>query len=187
MEVLMKVSQSELDRHRFLERQRVERDAASDAVYYREIDENFRAAQEELRAAQERARAGQEELRAVQERARAQEEELRAVQERARTQEEKVRAREEELRAIQERTRVAKEQAKLARQVGYDEGVAKASEINKLIIRIQLLQQLLKQPDTSSDDLGRMAEANLRQLEDSLKQQLSVPKGANGSGSPVTA
>ncbi len=60
VEVLVKISQSELERQRYLERQRVERDAISLAAAYKRGEERLRAAEEELRAAQEKARLAQE-------------------------------------------------------------------------------------------------------------------------------
>jgi hypothetical protein len=49
-----------------------------------------------------------------------------------------------------------------------------------LIGRIQL-RQLLGQPETSSEELDRLPEENLAQMEDSLKRQLSGKKDANGT------
>jgi predicted transposase/invertase (TIGR01784 family) len=103
VEVLVKISQSELEHQRYLEQQRIERDAA-----------NIVAA-----------------------------------------------------------ARVAEENARTARKVGLDQG--------KVIGRIQLLQQLLAQPETASDELEQLSEQALEQLEESLKRQLSAPKPANGS------
>jgi flagellar biosynthesis/type III secretory pathway protein FliH len=106
-EVLVGISQTELERQRYLERQRVERDAASLAA-----------------------------------------------------------------------------DARVARQEGFDEGRGKGfdegREKGQRIGRIQLLQQLLAQPETSSEELGRLPEPDLLQLEESLKRQLSSPKQANG-------
>ena len=50
---------------------------------------------------------------------------------------------------MQEEARVALEEAKVARQVAIEKG--------KIIGRIHLLQQLLKQPVTSSEELGATA------------------------------
>jgi hypothetical protein len=47
--------------------------------------------------------------------------------------------------------------------------------------RIQLLQQLLQQPETPGEELERLAEQDLLQMEDSLRRQLSPPKAANGT------
>jgi predicted transposase/invertase (TIGR01784 family) len=74
VEVLVKISQSELERQRYLERQRAERDAAN-------IVETARVALEELRAAQENAKAAQEELRAAWESAKAAQESAKVAQE----------------------------------------------------------------------------------------------------------
>ncbi len=65
----------------------------------------------------------------------------------------------------------------MARQKGYDEGIEKGQRIG----RIQLLQQLLQQPETSRDELNRLPEQNLEQLEASLKQHLAARKPANGT------
>ena len=56
MEVLVRISQEELERQRYLERQRAERDYAS-------LVADVRAAQEDLRAAQEDARVARKEAR----------------------------------------------------------------------------------------------------------------------------
>jgi len=104
----MKISQNELERQRFLERQRAERDAASLAA-----------------------------------------------------------------------------DARVARQVGFDEGFEKGFdegfEKGQIIARIHLWQQLLKQPETSNKELGRLLKDDLLQLEDSLKRQLGGQKESNGT------
>jgi predicted transposase/invertase (TIGR01784 family) len=69
------------------------------------------------------------------------------------------------------------EDARVARQVGFDEGLEKGQQIG----RIHLLQQLLSQPETASAELKRLAEEDLIQLEESLKRQLSTLKRANGT------
>jgi len=73
-----------------------------------------------------------------------------------------------------ERQRVERDAASLAA----DARVARQE--GQRIGRIQLLQQLLAQPETSSEELGRLPEPDLLQLEESLKRQLSSPKQANG-------
>jgi hypothetical protein len=73
----------------------------------------------------------------------------------------------------------------VARQVGFDEGHEKGIEEGALIGRIQLLQQLLVQPETSREELNRLPEQQLTQMEESLKRQLSSKKQANGT--PPTA
>ena len=147
MEVLVRISQNELERQRYLERQRAERDAAS-------LVADARDAKEELRAGQENAR---EEVRVARENAR---EEVRVAQENAR----------EELRIAQENAREeAREEARVALQKGIRIG------------RIQLLQHQLNQPETSHEDLNRLPEPALVQLEESLKLQLSASKQANGT------
>jgi predicted transposase/invertase (TIGR01784 family) len=128
VEVLMKISQSELERQRYLERQRAEQDAASWA-------EDMRVAQEDLRVAKEKARVAEENARAAQ------------------------------------------ENAQVARRMGFVEGIEKG----KVIGRIQLLQQLLQLPETSGAELDQLAEADLLRLEDSLQQQLSSKRQANGT------
>lgn len=99
VEELMRISQSELERQRYLERQRVERDAASAAA-----------------------------------------------------------------------------DSRMARQDGVEEG--------KQIGRIQLLQQILNLEVTSDEDLSKLSELELEQLEDSLKRQLSGTKEENGTSPP---
>lgn len=124
VEVLMKISQDELEQHRAAERWRAERDAASlaaEAKLGREALENLRLAQENLRLAQE------------------------------------------------------------VRQKAFDEGIEKG----QLLGRIRLLQQLLQLPETSREELNRLPEQDLVQLEESLKQQLAARRPGNGT--PPTA
>jgi predicted transposase/invertase (TIGR01784 family) len=66
-------------------------------------------------------------------------------------------------------------------QQGFDEGIAKGLEKGKRIGRIQLLQQLLEQPETSSSELDRLPDADLVKLEETLKRQLSGKKQTNGT------
>src|ERR1051325_3335018 len=66
--------------------------------------------------------------------------------------------------------------AKFARQDGIEEGIEKGIEKGKSIGRIQLLQQLLGQPETSNEELNRLPEQELIQMESSLRQQLSAKK-----------
>jgi len=96
VEVLVKISQSELERQRYLERQRAERDAAS-----------------------------------------------------------------------------LREEARVAHQVGFDKG--------EVAGRILHLQQLLGQPETPRQELARLDQEDLEDLENSLKQQFSANKTANGT------
>jgi hypothetical protein len=124
IEVLMKVSQDEIERHRAAERLKGERDAASLAA-------DARVAKEELRQALE------------------------------------------EFRREREEPKQAQEEAKVARQ----RALAKGQRIG----RIQLRQQLLAQPETSSADLDQLPDEDLAQLEESLKQQLNGKRTANGS------
>jgi hypothetical protein len=138
VEVLMKVSQSELERQRYLEWQRIEQDAAS-------LAEDVRVAKEEAQAAKEEARAAQENLRAAQEKA----------------------------RGAEEKAREAEANAQVTRRTRLEKG--------KVIGRIQLLQQLLDQPETSGEELDQLLEADLLQREDALKRQLSSKKKANGT------
>jgi predicted transposase/invertase (TIGR01784 family) len=138
MEVLMKVSQDEIERHRAAERLKGERDAASLAA-------DARVALEERSKAEERARLALEEARLAQEGA----------------------------RLAQEGARQAQEGAKVARQQALDKG--------QRIGRIQLLQQLLAQPETSSAELDQLPDEDLGQLEESLKRQLNGKRTANGS------
>jgi predicted transposase/invertase (TIGR01784 family) len=100
MEVLVRISQSEIERQRYLEQQRIDRDAASLAA-----------------------------------------------------------------------------DARMARQLGFDEGVAKGEVIG----RIRLLQRLLKQPETASAELHQLPLEDLRQREAALEGELSGPKSANGA------
>jgi predicted transposase/invertase (TIGR01784 family) len=64
LEVLMRISQDELERQRYLERQRAERDAANLAAEARVAREELLAAQQEARAARQEAQAAQQEARA---------------------------------------------------------------------------------------------------------------------------
>jgi predicted transposase/invertase (TIGR01784 family) len=114
MEVLVKISQTELERQRYLESKRAEQFAASLAA-------DARVAREDLRAAQEKARVAKEE--------------------------------------------------------GRQEGVEKG----KAIGRIQLMQQLLAQPETSAAELDLLPEQDLVRLEEALKSQLSRKTQANGT------
>ncbi len=75
-------------------------------------------------------------------------------------------------------------QEKMARQLGYAEGHDEGMEKGRAVGRIQLLQQLLGQPETSSAELDQLPEEKLLQLEDSLRQQLSSKKQVNGAGPP---
>src|SRR5262249_31199510 len=70
--------------------------------------------------------------------------------------------------------------AKMARQLGFDEGREQGIEKGKLIGRIQLLQQFLGQPETPNQDLDRQPEQDLLRMEESLKTQLASKKQANG-------
>lgn len=56
-----------------------------------------------------------------------------------------------------------------------------AKEKGKAIGRVQLLQQLLEQPETSSDELDQLSQMELVEMEDSLKQQLNARKQTNGT------
>jgi len=67
------------------------------------------------------------------------------------------------------------EEARVARQEGIEKGIEKGQWIG----RIRLLQQLLAQPETSREELSRLPEQELLQLEESLKQQLSGTKQTN--------
>jgi predicted transposase/invertase (TIGR01784 family) len=133
-EVLMKISQDEIERHRAASRRMVERDAADLVAEAQAMREEARVAQEELRLGREELRLGREELRL---------------------------GREELL--------LAQEQAQANLQKGQRIG------------RIQLLQQLLAQPETSREELARLAEPELAQLEELLKRQLPPPKATNGT------
>jgi hypothetical protein len=50
VEVLVKISQSELERQRYLERQRAERDAANQAAAFKRVQEEARTAKEKGKA-----------------------------------------------------------------------------------------------------------------------------------------
>jgi len=69
--------------------------------------------------------------------------------------------------------RAAKEEAQEEARVALGKG--------QRIGRIQLLQQLLAQPETSLEELVLLAEQDLLQMEESLKHQLSGRKQANGA------
>jgi len=71
----------------------------------------------------------------------------------------------------------AREEAREEARLAHEKGIA----IGQRIGRIQLLQQLLAQPETSREELARLEEQDLVQLEDSLKRQLSGPKLTNGT------
>jgi predicted transposase/invertase (TIGR01784 family) len=124
LEVLMKISQDELERQRALEWQRIQNDAAALAADARRARENLRLAQEELRVTQEQVRA-------------------------------------------------AREQAQTAEQVGIEKG--------QRLGRIQLLQQMLRQPEMSREELSRLSDPELVQMEELLKRQFSGPRPANGT------
>ncbi len=87
----------------------------------------------------------------------------------------------EELKAATEQMKAAKEQLKdrasLDRQAAYGEG----QEKGKVLGRIQLLQQLLKQLETPSAELERLSAEGLLALEDSLKRKLTGQQEANGT------
>jgi predicted transposase/invertase (TIGR01784 family) len=143
VEVLMRISQDELERHRALERQRAQRDAFS-------LAETARVRQEELEAAQEKLEAAQKAFEAAQ---KASEAAQKASE------------------AAQKASEAAQEAAGAARRKG------------PIIGRIGLLQQLLQQPETPTDELYRLPEADLLRMEQSLKQQLDARKEANDSRS----
>jgi predicted transposase/invertase (TIGR01784 family) len=167
MEVLMKISQDELERHRAAERKRAQQFQASLEADHRVAHEGLQAAREELQAAREELQAAREELQAEQEQARAAQAAARTAQEAAaRT------AQEAAARTAQEAARAAQEAARAAQEAGLEKG--------KRIGRIQLLQQLLQQPETSSEQLNQRTEEDLAQLEQSLQHQLAARRQANG-------
>jgi predicted transposase/invertase (TIGR01784 family) len=80
----------------------------------------------------------------------------------------------------------AAEDARMARQDGYKEGREEGLEEGLRIGRIQMLQQLLHQPETPRAELSALSDAQLEQLEESLKRQLSGSQDANGASSSDT-
>jgi hypothetical protein len=80
---------------------------------------------------------------------------------------------EEELKLAQENAKAAQENARTAQERGIEQG--------KTIGRIQLLQQLLAQPETPSEELGRLSQDALVQMAESLQRQFSSRKQANGT------
>jgi len=62
------------------------------------------------------------------------------------------------------------------RQEGRKEGIEIGVEKGKWIGRIQLLQQLLGQPETPNDQLGQQPEADLVHLEETLRRRLQEGK-----------
>jgi hypothetical protein len=102
----------------------------------------------------------------------------------------------ERLRAQRDAASLA-EDVRVAHQVGFDEGyeigfekgiqkaieeaIWKAIGKGEVIGRIQLLQQLLKQPETSSTELKGLPEEELVQREEILKRQLSALKAGKGT------
>jgi predicted transposase/invertase (TIGR01784 family) len=127
VEVLMQLSQNELERQRFLERQRAQRDAASLAADARTARETAEVARKAAEASREAAEASRE------------------------------------------AAEVARQAAEVARRKG------------PVVGRIGLLQQLLQQPETPVEELYRLPDEQLSQLEQSLRQQLSGKKDANGT------
>jgi len=87
-----------------------------------------------------------------------------------------------EARVAQENLRLAQENVKMARREGFDEGIEKGQWIG----RIRLLQQLLQQPETSREELNRLPQQELGQLEESLKQQLAARTPSNGTPPTTT-
>jgi predicted transposase/invertase (TIGR01784 family) len=77
-----------------------------------------------------------------------------------------------------ERQRAEQDAASLAAdaRVARQEGI----ETGQWIGRIQLLQQLLGQPPTPSEELSRLSEEDLMQREEALQRQFSAKKEANG-------
>jgi predicted transposase/invertase (TIGR01784 family) len=67
LEVLVRISQNELERQRALDREMAQRDAASLEYAYREMREEARVAREAARAAEEAARAAEDKARAARE------------------------------------------------------------------------------------------------------------------------
>jgi predicted transposase/invertase (TIGR01784 family) len=151
VEVLVAISQNERERQWALERQRAERDAAN-------ILETAQVAQEQLKRGLEDLRGTLEELRGVRE-------ELRGVREEAKLAQ-------EEAKLAQEEAKLAQEEAKLAQEEGFEKG--------KHIGRIQLLQQLLQQATTPSEELAQLPDKDLSRLAEALTRQISGNKQDNG-------
>jgi predicted transposase/invertase (TIGR01784 family) len=78
---------------------------------------------------------------------------------------------------LRETARLALQEARTAQQKGREQGQLEG----QLVGRIRLLQQLLQQPETASEELFRLDEGELLRLEESLKRQLGEKKDANGT------
>jgi predicted transposase/invertase (TIGR01784 family) len=111
--------------------------------------------------------------RRAHERLLAAEEKLRVKEEQARIAEEQARTAQEQARTAQEQARTAQEQARAAEQAAFEKG--------ERIGRIQLLRQLLRLPEMSREELNRVPEPELVQMEELMKRQLSGPKPPNGT------
>ena|SRR5271166_5566892 len=70
-------------------------------------------------------------------------------------------------------------------KIGFAESIAKCREEaiakSELVGSIRLLQQLLQQPETSSEELIQLPEQNLVQLDESLRRQFGSKKGTKGT------
>jgi len=94
-----------------------------------------------------------------------------------------VRAAREDLQKAREITRLAREEARAAVELQ----ALLAQEQGIRIGRIQLLRELLQQPETPSEDLDRLPLLDLKVLEGDLKRQWIARAATSGSASSTPA
>jgi predicted transposase/invertase (TIGR01784 family) len=155
VEVLVRLSQEERERHWAAERLREQHDAAALAASARVAQENLAAGLEQLRIGLERLRVAEERMQAAEERA----------------------------NIAQEGAKAAQEGAKLALQQGIEKGIEKGACIGRIQLLQQLLGQAVTARDELSRlddaDLARQEEALLQQMS-GKKQTNGAPPDDKG-------
>jgi predicted transposase/invertase (TIGR01784 family) len=172
VEVLVKLSQNELERQRAMERERAQRDAwdlvETARVKIQAAEAAQKAMEEAQKANEEAQKANEEAQKANEEAQKANEEAQKALAEALKGKEEALKGKEEALKAAEAGQKAA-ENATRARQVG------------PLVGRIQLLERLLGQPQTPAGELFDWSEEDLTRREEALLEQFGGKKGTNGS------
>jgi hypothetical protein len=96
-------------------------------------------------------------------------------QEKLEAAEKKLQAAEEEVKRAQDQAKLAQDQAKLAQDQARE-----GRERARLAGRIQILQQLLRQPDTPEEELLCLPGEDLLRLEEELNRQVNQRQQGNG-------
>ena len=162
MEVLMKMSQDALERDRYDNRIKWERDQRQREYDWQELQarmEAMRASVETMRASEAEAQASVETARASVETARASVETARASVETARASEAAARASVETMRANEAAARAG-------------EAAARASAVEGFVGQIHLCQRLLKEPLTPKEELSPKTVEELQRLADELQRRV---------------